>query len=243
MPDLFRILDPVPLKWRFTAVTAIPLVAGLASYPFVGFWSLAIASLIAIASVWWLSRRQARYFLRTATGILRTRAIDRRHRLPVQGPQEQQRLAHAVNRLADNIEQTVSESLRNRRYHETILSELTAGILVVDAEGMLQYANPVACEMLSFEIEDTEYRMTPLASKVGIFEINEAVRISATTGETVRKIVEIFDEHRHFEVIARGVPPEDSDLGRSVVIHRKREISFCDALTTVRVEWQIWSRS
>ena len=222
MPDLFRILDPVPLKWRFTAVTAIPLVAGLASYPFVGFWSLAIASLIAIASVWWLSRRQTRYFLRTATGILRTRAIDRRHRLPVQGPQEQQRLAHAVNRLADNIEQTVSESLRNRRYHETILSELTAGILVVDAEGMLQYANPAACEMLNFEIEDTEYRMTPLASKVGIFEINEAVGISATTGETVRKIVEIFDEHRHFEVIARGVPPEDSDLGRSVVIINER---------------------
>lgn len=222
MPDLCRILDPVPLKWRFTVVTAIPLIVGLALYPVVGYWSPGIASLIAVSSVWWLGRRQTRYFLRTAVGILRTRSIDRKHRLPVHGPQEQQRIAHAVNRLADNVEQTVSESDRNRRYHETILSGLTAGILVVDAEGMLQYANPAACEMLGFEIEDTEYRFTPLASKVGIFEINEAVNISHTTGETVRKIVEVFDEHRHFEVIARSLPPEDSGLGRSVVIINER---------------------
>ena len=222
MPDLCRILDPVPVKWRFTTATAVPLVFGLALFPFVGYWSLATGSLIAVIGVWMLGRRQTRYFLRTAVGILRTRAIDRRHRLPVEGPSEQQRIAHAVNRLADSVEQTLAESSRNRRYHETILSELTAGILVVDAEGMLQYANPAACEMLQFEIEDTEYRMTPLASKVGIFEINEAVSISAATGETVRKIVEVFDEHRHFEVIARGVPPEDSGLGRSVVIINER---------------------
>ncbi len=222
MPDLGRILDPVPLKWRFTAVTALPLIAGSALYPFVGFWSLGVGSLIAVAMVWMLGRRQTRYFLRTAVGILRTRAIDRRHRLPVEGPREQQRIAHAVNRLADNVEQTLTESRRNRRYHETILSGLTAGILVVDAEGLLQYANAAACEMLGFEIEDTEYPLTPLASKVNIFEINEAVTISATTGETVRRIVEIFDQHRHFEVVARGLPPEDSGLGRSVAIITER---------------------
>ena len=48
------------------------------------------------------------------------------------------------------------------------------------------------------------------------------MNISATSGETVRRIVEIFDEHRHFEVIARGLPPEDSGLGRSVVIVNER---------------------
>ena len=222
MPDLCSILDPVPLKWRFTAATAVPLIVGLTLFPFVGFWSLTAGSLIAVIGVWMLVRRQTRYFLRTAVGILRTRAIDRRHRLPVEGPREQQRIAHAVNRLADNVEQTLAESSRNRRYHETILSELTAGILVVDAEGILQYANPAACEMLGFEIEDSEYRSTPLAAKVGIFEVNDAVTICTSTGETVRRIVEVFDEHRHFEVIARGLPPEDSGLGRSVVIINER---------------------
>ncbi len=222
MPDLCSILDPVPLKWRFTTATAVPLIVGLILFPLVGFWSIAASSLIAVTGIWMLGRRQTRYFLRTAVGILRTRAIDRRHRLPIEGPQEQQRIAHAVNRLADNVEQTLVESDRNRRYYETILSGLTAGILVVDAEGMLQYANPVACEMLGFDLDDTELRLTPLAAKVGIFEINEAVMISATTGETVRRIVEVFDEHRHFEVVVRGLPPEDSGLGRSVVIVNER---------------------
>ena len=222
MLDLYSILDPVPLKWRFTTATAVPLIVGFALYPFVGIWSVAVGSLIAVVMVWMMGRRQTRYFLRTAIGILRTRAIDRRHRLPIEGPQEQQRISHAVNRLADNVEQTLFESRRNRRYHETILSGLTAGILVVDADGMLQYANPTACEMLGFELDESEYRLTPLASKVGIFEINEAVTISASTGETVRRIVEIFDQHRHFEVIARGLPPEDSGLGRSVAIITER---------------------
>ena len=222
MLDLYSILDPVPLKWRYTTATAVPLLVGVALYPLVGFWSLAGGSLIAVAMVWMLARRQTRYFLRTAVGILRTRAIDRRHRLPIEGPQEQQRISHAVNRLADNVEQTLSESRRNRRYHETILSGLTVGILVVDADGMLQYANPAARKMLGFELDEAEYRLTPLASKVGIFEINEAVTISATTGETVRRIVEIFDQLRHFEVVARGLPPEDSGLGRSVAIITER---------------------
>ena len=61
-----------------------------------------------------------------------------------------------------------------------------------------------------------------MASKVGIFEINEAVTVSTSTGETVRKVVEVFDEHRHFDVIARSLPPEDSGLGRSVVIINER---------------------
>ena len=222
MPDLCSILDPVPLKWRFTTAAAVPIAIGLALYPVVGFWSVATSSLVAVVFVWLLGRRQMRYFLRTAIGILRTRAIDRRHRLPAEGPAEQQRIAHAVNRLADNVERTLSESHRNQRYHETILSGLTAGILVVDAEGILQYANPAACAMLGFELDDAENRFTPLASKVNIYEINEAVTISATTGETVRKNVEIFDEHRHIEMIARGLPPEDSGLGRSVVIVNER---------------------
>ena len=165
MPDLCSILDPVPLKWRFTTATAVPLIVGLFLFPFLGFWSLAAGSLIAVIGVWMLGRRQTRYFLRTAVGILRTRAIDRRHRLPIEGPREQQRIAHAVNRLADNVEKTLAESSRSRRYHETILSGLTVGILVVDADGMLQYANPAACEMLGFEIEETEFRLTPLAVK------------------------------------------------------------------------------
>ena len=118
MPDLCSILDPVPLKWRFTTATAVPLIVGLILFPLVGFWSIAASSLIAVTGIWMLGRRQTRYFLRTAVGILRTRAIDRRHRLPVEGPREQQRIAHAVNRLADSVEQTLAESRRNRHYHE-----------------------------------------------------------------------------------------------------------------------------
>ncbi len=222
MPDLYSILDPVPLKWRFTTATAVPLIAGFALYPLAGFWSIPISATIAVVFVWLLGGRQMRYFRRTAIGILRTRSIDRRHRLPTEGPAEQRRVANAVNRLADNVELTLSEAQRNRRYHETILNELTVGIMVVDADGMLQYANPAACAMLGFEFSVDESGPTPLASKVGIYEINEAVTISITSGDTVRRNVEIYDTHRHLEVTARGLPPEESGVGRSLVIVNDR---------------------
>ena len=73
-----------------------------------------------------------------------------------------------------------------------------------------------------FEISDDQSGPTPLASKVSIYEINEAVAISATSGNTVRRNVEIYDTHRHLEVTARGLPPEESGVGRSLVIVNDR---------------------
>ncbi len=222
MPDLCRILDPLPLKWRFTTATLAPLIVGVAIYPLVGFWAFVISAAVAVLFVWFLGRRQTRYFVLTATGILRTRSIDRRHRLATEGPAEQQRIAHAVNSLADGIEATLAESDRNRRYHETILSELTVGILVVDRNGILQYANPSACEMLGFEIDPIEDAQVPLATKVNVYEINDAVTTSANFGDTVQRNVEMYDTHRHLEVVARGLSPSVSDVGRTVVIINDR---------------------
>ncbi len=222
MQDPFRFLDRVPLRWRFATATAVPLAIGFGLYLLVGLWALAVSAAVAVLLIWILAGRQSRYFFQTATGILRTRAIDRHHRLADEGPAEQRRIANAVNRLADNVERTLAESDRNRRYHETILNELTAGIMVVDEAGNMQYANPAAAEMLGFDLPLSDPGPTPLASKVAIFEINEAVTQSATTGETVHRDVEIYDTHRHIEVIARGVPPEESGIARAVAIVNDR---------------------
>ena len=222
MPELRRILDPIPLKWRFSFATFVPLIIGITLYPLIGFWAFAVSAAVAVGFVWLLSKRQTRYFVQTATGILRTRAIDRRHRLSIEGPAEQQRIAHAVNRLADSVEATLAESERNRRYHETILNELTVGILVVDGNGILQYANPAACELLGFEFDPNHDDQIPLSIKVSIYEINEAVAASANIGEMVHRNVEVYDTQRHLEVIARGLTPSVSDVGRAMVIINDR---------------------
>ena len=126
----------------------VPLVIGWSLYGVAGWWSVAAGSVVAVVIVLFLGHRQMLFFIRTATGIIRTRSIDRRNRLEIEGPAEEQRILNAVNRLADSVEITLSESDRNRRYQETILNEITVGILVVDENGMLQYANPAVCRML-----------------------------------------------------------------------------------------------
>ena len=75
-----------------------------------GWWSVAAGSIVAVIIVLLLGHGQTRFFLRTARGIIRTRSIDRRNRLEIGGPPEEQRILNAVNRLADNVELTLSES-------------------------------------------------------------------------------------------------------------------------------------
>ena len=218
MPDLCRILDFIPLRWRYATAATLPLVIGWSLYGVAGWWSVAAGSVVAVVTVLILGHRQMLFFIRTATGIIRTRSIDRRNRLTIEGPPEQQRILNAVNRLAESVEITLSESDRNRRYQETILNEITVGILVVDENGMLQYANPAVCRILGFEFSARGSGPTPLATSVNIYEINEAVTTSATSGETVRRSVELYDSRRHLELFSRPLPPDESGVRRVIVI-------------------------
>ena len=79
MPDLCRIVDFIPLRWRYATVSAVPLLVGFAVYFFLDFGVLPIilGSVLAVLGVWFLANRQSGFFLRTANGILRTQSIDR----------------------------------------------------------------------------------------------------------------------------------------------------------------------
>ncbi len=222
MLDRCRILDFIPLRWRYATAAALPLVIGWSLYGVLGWWVMAVCSIVAVIIVWLIGHRQMLFFIRTATGIIRTRSIDRRNRLEIEGPPEQQRILNAVNRLADSVELTLSESDRNRRYQETILNEITVGILVVDENGILQYANPAVCRMLRFDFSPRGAGPTPLAAKVNIYEINEAVAMSATAGETVRRSVELYNTHRHLELYSRPLPPDEGGVRRAMVIINDR---------------------
>ena len=220
MPDLCRIVDFIPLRWRYATVSAVPLLVGFAVYFFLDFGVLPIilGSVLAVLGVWFLGNRQSGFFLRTANGILRTQSIDRANRLETYGPHEQQRIINAVNRLADSVEAILGESARNRVYHETILNELTLGILVVDADGILQYANPAAGSTLNFTFDSQSALPAPLASKVNIYEINDAATKSAVDGEIVLRNVVLYDSQRHIEVISRALPPDESAISRAILI-------------------------
>ncbi len=222
MPDLCRIVDFLPLKWRYASVVAVPLTVGFALYGFFGIAAVAVGATVAIVVVWFLANRQSQFFWRTANGILRTQSIDRSNRLTTYGPPEQQRIVNAVNRLADSVESILAESDLNRAYHETILNELMIGILVVDENGMLQYANPAVCATLDFTYDEVGNGLTTLASKVNVYEINEAATTSATVGETVVLNLEIYDSQRHLEVISRSLPTDDSGARRAIVIINDR---------------------
>ena len=192
------------------------------SQPIIGIFAVIGGSVLSVLAVWFLARRQSSFFSSTVNGVLRTHSIDRSNRLELNGPHEQQRIVNAVNRLAEGVEVALAESNRSRAYHETILNELTVGILVVDADGILQYANPSASSTLDFTFNPAKDSRVPLASRVSVYDINDATAHSVENDETVLRNVELFDSQRQIEVVARPFLPDENGNRRTIVIINDR---------------------
>ena len=222
MSSLWRIVDRIPSEWRYLLATGLPLSLGIGAHFVVGWFGVVLGAAASLMCVFVVASRQRQHSTRTALGIIRSRAIQRGYKLPTTGPTESVRIAHAINRFTAEVEQTLADAEIHRRYHETILNELSAGVLVVDALGILQYANRAAGEILGFDVDGIRDGTTQLGSKVNVYELNDAAMTCATSNEVASREVEVYGSGRHLEIVARPLPPEQLGIGRAAVIVNDR---------------------
>ena len=217
-----RYIRRLPLRVRVLALALFPVLLASALFAFIGAWSFLVAGVAGILLGLLASSSQKGYLRRATLGVLRIRSIDRNYRLPVDGTPEESRLSTAINRLANSVNDAVSDETARRIYHETILNEMKDGILVVSSRGILQYSNPAAREILSFDESYQESSQVQLASKVNIYEINDAASISSNSVASCRRVVELYNPIRYLEVTSTPLPPEESEIGRALLIVRDR---------------------
>jgi two-component system phosphate regulon sensor histidine kinase PhoR len=107
---------------------------------------------------------------------------------------------------------------RERGRIQSILSAMSDGVLVVDADGTVELANPAALEILD---GPTEFEPGgPLYALNRNYELNQIAVESAAAGESERAEIEFLDSRRYVQVLAVPLPKtvSEGEINRSLVL-------------------------
>ena len=106
-----------------------------------------LAALLGGAAGWSLSRRRQQ--LRPVTAAVeRISAGEQGVRIPPMGGADVAALAEALNRMSSDLEERLEQLGRDRQERDAILSAMEEGVVLIDAEGNVAYANPSAARIL-----------------------------------------------------------------------------------------------
>jgi two-component system phosphate regulon sensor histidine kinase PhoR len=113
--------------------------------------AVALAALLALA--WWLSRRLFHPLSELVDGATRLAAGDFRHRLTAPKEEALDKLAGALNRLGSTVEDQVAAVAAERDHLREILASMAEGVVVTDARGRANLANPAFAKLFGLRGE------------------------------------------------------------------------------------------
>lgn len=139
---------------------------------------------------------------------------------------ERTEIASAINRMARQMRDRVNQATRERDQLEAVLSAMTEGVLVLDAEHRVLLANPRLREM--FHIwGQVEGRLA--AEVVRSSEVNSALDDASESDDLIAREVEVLvPRERTVMVHAGRFPKEGERLGTVAVLHDVTELRRVD---------------
>ena len=171
--------------------------------------SLFMAVLGAILLAVLLGNQLARPLLLLAHGMRQVAAGDLRPKLALQGKDElgglTRSFADMTQQLADargNVERSLSQLDQARSNLQTILDNLTAGVMVLDAEGRIQSANPGATRILRVPV--AAHDQQSILSLPGLTEFAKGVAEQFTALGADTGAHELDHWQKSFEIHASG---------------------------------------
>ena len=108
------------------------------------------------------------------------------------------RLAHAFNEMSQNLKTTIAAIVDERSNLATVLTNLTDGVVMTDAEEKLLLTNPAAERLFNFKKENVNGH--PLIEAVHDYEIDEIVKKCLST--THEQTAQLETNGRFIRVIA-----------------------------------------
>ena len=203
------------LKWRILTETAVLVaVTGISAVLF-GVTGAVIAGILVALVAAYRADRLSRLFHRMTEGVLRAATIDRDHRIQPGGPAELDRMARAVNRLADRLGAAMAETGAERARLGAILDSMAEGVLLVDEDGGVEFANPTALFLLG--AGSTFRPGSHISSLNNTYELSDIATRCAASGEPRQAQVDIRASGRFVQALATPMTDRD-DVRKSVLI-------------------------
>ncbi|MBT4125222.1 MAG: PAS domain-containing protein [Chloroflexi bacterium] len=206
----------VSLRWRMLIETGVLVAIVAAGTLLFGVVGTVLAGIVAVFAVVILSLRITSQFSDLTEDVVRMTSIERSHRIDPTGPAELVRLARAVNRLVDRVDDSISEDSAERIRLASILDSMREGVVVVDDQGVIESANPASIEMLS-SLGDVEPGMQ-LTSLTNHPDVIGVVTRSIESEQAVSGEIELFDNQRTLMAVSTPFPRPESDAARALLL-------------------------
>lgn len=203
------------LRWRILLESTLLIVAVAVATTLFDLTGAIVVGVLAVLAGAYRAHYLSLQFSRMTDSVVRTASIDRDHRLSPEGPAELTRMARAVNRLSDRLVSATQDADEERVRLELILDSMAEGVLLVDEEGIVEFANPAALRLLGPDVEYAPgVRLITLNNN---YELNELASVPMETGAADNAQIEIRDSGRTVQAIASPFDDRDGKQ-KSVVI-------------------------
>ena len=202
------------LRWRILTETVLLVAVTAAAAILFDVPGAVVVGILAAIVDAFRARHLSSQFSRMTEGVLRTASIDRTYRISPEGPAELSRMARAVNRLADRLVAAMGATDAERTRLGAILETMAEGVMLVDEDGMVEFANPAALRLLAPEVE---YR--PGARLITLnnnYDLSQISTVPARTGRAEKAQFEIRASQSFVQAIAS--PVDDRDGRRKSVV-------------------------
>jgi two-component system, OmpR family, phosphate regulon sensor histidine kinase PhoR len=114
-------------------------------------WTVAAATAVAaMCLAFWLARRLAQPLQELTMGAERIAAGEYGHKVYVGGQDEVGTLARAFNLMSERLAQQFAQVEEDRQKLRTVLSGMVEGVVAIDAEQRILFANERAAQLLEF---------------------------------------------------------------------------------------------
>lgn len=202
------------LRWRILAEVLLLVVVTTIAATLFNVSGAIVVGILAVAAGAVRARHLSLQFSRMTEGVLRTASIDRSYRINPEGPAELSRMARAVNRLADRLVTAMRNTDEERARLNLILESMAEGVMLIDEDGIVEFANPTAIRLLGPAVKYAPGdRLTSLNNN---YELNALATLPARTGSSDNTQIEIRDSRR--TVQANASPIDDRDRRRKSVL-------------------------
>ncbi|BCR06795.1 PAS domain-containing sensor histidine kinase [Desulfuromonas versatilis] len=178
---------------------------------------VALAAAVLSLSV---SRRISRPLEEMKRGAQRFAGGNLEGRLAVQGSEEIEALAVALNQMAAQLDERIRSMVRQRNEQDAVLSSMVEGVLAVDADERVLRINQAAARLLEVQVERAKgRRIQELVRKT---ELLNFVARTLESREPVEGDIVLGSSEQDQFLQAHGTPlrdPQGHDIGALVVLN------------------------
>jgi two-component system, OmpR family, phosphate regulon sensor histidine kinase PhoR len=208
-------------------------VAILVHGPWVISTLVLAAALLGLAAGFRLRRRREQRYLRLLHGSAeRFAGGELDQRISVRGPQELQRVAAAMNRMAEQLDDRFQAVERQRRELEAVLSSMAEGVVAVDADERIMTFNRAAAGLLGLDPRFSIGRR--VVEVVRNRELERFISRALADGGPVHDEIILPDESEQRTLQATGTVLHDADDARIGALLVFNDITQLRRLESVR---------